>query len=235
MSIKAVLFDLDGTLLPMDYDGFLKLYFGNLAKRLTKYGYDPDALVKNVWAGTREMVKNDGSCMNENKFWDFFANIYGVDVLQDKVLFDDFYREEFIKAKEACGYDPLAKETVDLVKRLGMKAALATNPIFPMIATRQRIAWAGFDVDDFELCTTYENIGYSKPNPAYYTEIARRLNVDPGECLMVGNDVSEDMAAAKTGMKFFLLTDCLLNKNNEDLSGYPQGGFRELQEFIKLL
>ena len=235
MSIKAVLFDLDGTLLPMDYDGFLNLYFGNLAKYLAKYGYEPDALVKNVWAGTREMVKNDGSCMNENKFWDFFAGVYGIDVLQDKVLLDDFYREEFWRAKEACGFDPMARETVELVKALGMKAALATNPIFPMIATRQRIAWAGLERSDFLLCTTYENIGVSKPNPAYYKEIAKRLNVATEECLMVGNDVSEDMVAAKCGMQVFLLTDCLLNKNQEDISGYPQGGFRELQEFLKLL
>ncbi len=235
MSIKAVLFDLDGTLLPMDYDGFLKLYFGNLAKRLAGYGYNPDELVKNIWVGTKAMVMNDGSCMNETKFWDVFAEIYGVDVLQDKVLFDDFYREDFIKAKEACGFDPRAKETVDLVRSLGMKTALATNPIFPMIATRQRMDWAGVSGKDFELCTTYENIGVSKPNPAYYLEIAKRLNVATEECLMVGNDVAEDMVAAKAGMKVFLLTDCLLNKNNEDISEYPQGGFRELQEFIKLL
>lgn len=235
MSIKAVLFDLDGTLLPMDYDGFLKLYFGNLAKRMAKYGYDPDELVKNIWMGTKAMVMNDGSCMNETKFWDVIAEIYGIDVLQDKVLFDDFYREDFVKAKEACGFDPMAKETVDLVRNLGLEAVLATNPIFPMIATRQRIDWAGLKKEDFALCTTYENIGVSKPNPAYYSEIAKRLTVATEECLMVGNDVAEDMAAAKCGMKVFLLTECLLNKNNEDISAYPQGGFRELQEFLKLL
>lgn len=235
MSIKAVLFDLDGTLLPMDYDGFLKLYFGNLAKRMAGYGYDPEELVKNVWTGTKAMVMNDGSCMNEVKFWDVFTEIYGINVLQDKVLLDDFYREDFIKAKEACGFDPMAKKTVDLVKELGMKAVLATNPIFPMIATRQRMDWAGLKKEDFELCTTYENIGVSKPNPAYYTEIAKRLDVAPEECLMVGNDVAEDMVAVKAGMKVFLLTDCLLNKKEEDISGYPQGGFAKLQEFIKLL
>ncbi len=235
MSIKAVLFDLDGTLLPMDYDGFLKLYFGNLAKRMARYGYDPDELVKNIWTGTKAMVVNDGSCMNETKFWDVFVGIYGLDVLQDKVLLDDYYREDFVKAKEACGFDPMAKETVDLVKSLGMKVALATNPIFPMVATRQRMDWAGLKKEDFELCTTYENIGVSKPNPAYYTEIAKRLDVAPEECLMVGNDVAEDMVAVKAGMKVFLLTDCLLNKKEEDISGYPQGGFAKLQEFIKLL
>jgi len=235
MSVKVVLFDLDGTLLPMDYDVFLKIYFGNLAKRLAKYGYDPDALVKNVWTGTKAMVTNDGSVMNETKFWDVFTEIYGIDVLQDKVLFDDFYREEFVKAKEACGYDPMAKEAVEAVKKKGIKTALATNPIFPMVATRQRMEWAGVSKEDFALCTTYENIGVSKPNPAYYLELAKRLNVAPEECLMVGNDVAEDMVAEKVGMKVFLLTDCLLNKNGEDVSGYPQGGFGEFLEYLKTL
>ncbi len=235
MSIKAVLFDLDGTLLPMDYDGFLKLYFGSLAKRMAGHGYDPEELVKNIWIGTKAMVMNDGSCMNEIRFWDAVTEIYGEKVLKDKVLFDAFYREDFIKAKEACGFEPMAKETVDLVKELGMKVALATNPIFPLIATEQRIAWAGLKKEDFALCTTYETIGFSKPNPAYYEEIAKRLNVPPEECLMVGNDVSEDMVAEKAGMKVFLLTDCLLNKKEEDISCYPQGGFAKLQEFLKML
>ena len=69
----------------------------------------------------------------------------------------------------------------------------------------------------------------------YYKDIMSECGLNPEECLMVGNDVSEDMVAAKCGMKVFLLTDCLLNKNAEDISGYPQGGFAELQKFLELL
>ena len=49
---------------------------------------------------------------------------------------------------------------------------------------------------------------------------------------MVGNDVSEDMIAETLGMKVFLLTDCLINKENRDISGYPGGGFDQLMEYI---
>ena len=45
MSIKAVLFDLDGTLLPMDQDVFLKSYLGSLSKKLAPAGYDPKAIL----------------------------------------------------------------------------------------------------------------------------------------------------------------------------------------------
>ena len=52
-------------------------------------------------------------------------------------------------------------------------------------------------------------------------------------CLMVGNDVVEDMIAESLGMKVFLLSDCIINKHNADISRYPHGGFDELKAFLK--
>ena len=52
MAITTVLFDLDGTLLPMDQDLFTKKYFGALAAKLAPHGYDPEQLIKGVWAGS---------------------------------------------------------------------------------------------------------------------------------------------------------------------------------------
>ena len=77
MSIKVVLFDLDGTLLPMDQDVFVKAYFKGIAAKLAPYGYEPKALIDAIWAGTIKMIKNDGRRTNEEAFWDYFASIYG--------------------------------------------------------------------------------------------------------------------------------------------------------------
>ena len=52
---------------------------------------------------------------------------------------------------------------------------------------------------------------------------------------MVGNDVGDDMVAQELGMKVFLLTDCLINKHNVDISVYPHGSFEELMEYIRTL
>ena len=117
----------------------------------------------------------------------------------------------------------------------GYRLVLATNPIFPAIATESRIRWAGLEPKDFEFYTTYENSGYCKPNPDYYREILNRLQVSPGECLMVGNDVTEDMVAETLGMKVFLLTDCLINKEEKDISVYPNGSFEQLLAFVEQL
>ena len=113
-----------------------------------------------------------------------------------------------------------------------MRVILATNPIFPAVATRARIRWAGLDESDFEFVTSYENSCHCKPNPEYYRDILNRLGIDPEGCLMVGNDAVEDTAAKKLGMDVFLLTDCLINKG-VDITGYPQGSFDDLMAYIE--
>lgn len=233
MKLRCVLFDLDGTLLPMDQDEFTKAYFHLLAEKLAPLGYEPKALVDAIWAGTAAMVKNDGQCSNEEAFWNRFARIYGPRVVEEKPVFEEFYANEFQQARAVCGFTPQAAEAVMQIKAWGYTVALATNPIFPAIATESRIRWAGLRPEDFALCTTYENIGYSKPNPAYYSEIASRLGVAPESCLMVGNDAQEDTAAALVGMKVFLLTDCLINKEERDISTYPQGSFAQLLDYLE--
>ncbi len=233
MKITTVLFDLDGTLLPMDQEVFVKAYFSGLAKRLSMHGYEPNGLIKAVWTGTKAMIKNDGSKNNEKAFWETFTNIYGEKAMQDLPHFDAFYEEDFDKVALSCGFNEKAKKTVDEIKALGLRMALATNPIFPAIATQKRIAWAGLSHTDFELYTTYENCRYCKPNLSYYQDILSALNVRAEECLMVGNDVSEDMVVKGLGMQVFLLTDCLINKNNEDISAYPNGSFDDLLQYVK--
>lgn len=235
MSIKVIMFDLDGTLLPMDQEVFVNAYFKGLAKKLMPFGYEPKSLTDAIWQGTYAMVKNDGKENNEAVFWKAFADIFGEKVYQDEKHFEEFYKNEFQDVKNVCGYSEKAKEVVKTAKDKGLRVVLATNPIFPAIATRSRCRWAGVEAYDFEFYTTYENIGFCKPNILYYEEIVKRLGVKPEECLMVGNDVSEDMIAGKLGMKVFLLTDCIINKNNEDISSYPNGDFDKLIEYIKNL
>ena len=230
---KVVLFDLDGTLLPMDQDDFIKAYFGGLVKMLAVHGYDPEIVTKSIWAGTGAMMKNNGECTNEDTFWKNFAGFFGDKVYDDAPYFEEFYRTEFQKVADVCGFAPQANEVIQALKKANTRIVLATNPLFPAVATYSRIRWAGMKPEDFELVTTYENSRYCKPNLKYYEDILATIGVAPEECLMVGNDVSEDMIAEKLGMKVFLLTDCLINKDNVDISKYPNGSFGELMEFLK--
>ena len=235
MALTAVLFDLDGTLLPMDQDIFINAYFKGIAANLAPLGYEPKALIEAIWGGTIAMIKNNGEKTNEEVFWDYFSGVYGEDARKDEPHFAAFYETEFQKVQGVCGFNPNAARIVHGLKERGIRVILATNPIFPAIATESRIRWAGMEPGDFELITTYENIGRSKPYPAYYEEILRRQNLRAEECLMVGNDVRDDMVAEKLGMKVFLLTDNLINKADIDISRFPHGGFAQLEAHIDCL
>lgn len=231
MSMTTVLFDLDGTLLPMDQEVFIGAYFSRLAAKLAPHGYDPEALLKGIYAGIGAMVKNDGSCINEDAFWKTFCGLFGKRALEDKPVFDEFYRNEFQQVKESCGFAPEAACLIKRLKARGLRVVLATNPLFPAVATESRIRWAGLDKNDFELVTTYENSRFCKPNPAYYQEILDKLGLCAKECVMVGNDVQEDGAAARLGMRVFILTDCLIDRG-EGKDDLPRGGFDALGVYL---
>ena len=231
--MEAVLFDLDGTLLPMDQDNFVQGYFGLLCRKMAPYGFRPKALVDAIWSGTARMVANDGRESNETVFWKRFGELCGEEALSHRDVVEEFYREEFEGGRAFCGHNPKAAETVRAIRDLGYRVALATNPIFPRVATEKRIRWAGLEPEDFELITTYENIGCSKPNPAYYVEVLRRMDLKPEDCMMVGNDVEEDMVARDLGLDVFLLTDCMINSKGKDISVYPQGSFDALLTYVR--
>lgn len=231
--IKAVLFDLDGTLLPMDQDVFFKEYFKLLAAKLYPYGYtDVKRLVSVIWSGVDAVIKNDGSSTNEAVFRDWFVGHLPEAEPEHFDVLEEFYNNEFLSLRSICGFNADADRAVKKIKKMGLPVVLATKPIFPKVAVERRMEWAGLDRNDFVHCTHYGNSCYCKPASGYYREIANKLGVTPEECLMVGNDISEDMAAEGAGMKVFLLTDCLINTENKDISQYPNGGFAELLEYI---
>ena len=231
--IKYVFFDLDGTVLPMDQDKFIKLYFGALAKKLAPCGYTPDEVVSAIWDGTKAMLKNNSGRVNEELFWERFRAVLGDDVMRAVPIIDEFYTNEFFVAKAACGCNPKMREVLDLLHEKKIPLVLATNPVFPSVASETRMRWGGAVPEDFLFITTYSNSHYCKPNPDYYIEIINNLGVSAEDCLMVGNDVDDDMVAEKLGMKVFLLTGCLINKRDVDISRYPNGDFRDLLEYIK--
>ncbi len=230
--ITTVLFDLDGTLLPMDQAVFIRAYIGGMTAKLQPHGYDPKRLTKSIWQGTGAMTLNDGSRSNEAVFWEAFSGAYGRDLRPEEHLFNDFYHKEFQEVRHVCGFAPEAAQVIRWLKDRGITVALATNPLFPAIATHSRVRWAGLEPGDFAHITTYENSSRCKPNPDYFQEVLDALGVSPEECLMVGNDAVEDTAAQALGIPVFLLTPCLINNDNRDLSSYPQGGFPELMDYL---
>ena len=124
---KMILFDLDGTLLPMDQDVFASEYMKGLAAAAAPYGYEPKEFIKSVAAGTVSMVRNDGARTNEAVFWDVLRGVYGEKINTHLHIFDEFYRTDFQKISKVCGYSPLAADVIRQARDSGFRVALATN------------------------------------------------------------------------------------------------------------
>ena len=125
---KTILFDLDGTLLPMDQDEFMKAYMGTMAKKLAPHGYEAEKLVPAVWSGVKAMVMNDGSRSNEDAFWDTFCEVFGEKARDDAPIFEDYYQNEFQIVKNSCGYDASAKQIVTKLKEKGYRVISGKVP-----------------------------------------------------------------------------------------------------------
>lgn len=230
---KAILYDMDGTLVPMDMKEFTDGYFKLLAKKLSPYGIPADKLIASVWKGTAAMVKNDGSCKNLEAFWRVFYHETGISDTGIESVCDEFYANEFMQAKVFTRDNPLAKEAIRISHEKSPIVALATNPLFPMPGQITRMSWVGLLPGDFDLVTSYESDSFCKPNPKYYDSVCDRLSVKPSDCLMIGNDEEEDMYAACTvcGMDGYLVTDTMIPSKDHPWTG-PKGTFAEL---IKIL
>lgn len=230
---KNYLFDLDGTLLPMDIRKFTEFYLQALCRRFVpEIGIEAKTLVKAVWDGAGAMAKNDGTVLNSEVFWKTMNTVCDRDMRAYAEDFDDFYRNEFIEAKKATEFTPYAKKTIDFLKSRGVRLIIATNPIFPKAATYRRIEWAGLDPSDFEYVTVYDNCSSCKPNLNYYADICSFCKIKPEESLMTGNDVDEDMCASHLGFNTYLITDCLINRKDKDISVYRNGSFEDYFEYL---
>lgn len=203
--VRSLFFDLDGTLLGLDIDAFVPIYFQALARRFG--GILPaDALVNAILASTWAMVSDrDLSRSNEEVFWSDFLPRVGLGRERLDPIFTAFYRDEFPSLGHLARAVPEARRVLEHALSRGYRLVLATNPLFPRVAIVERMRWGGIHDVPFTMITAYEDMHACKPQPEYYQEILGVLGARPQECLMVGNDMQEDLAASLVGIRTFLV------------------------------
>ncbi|MDD4077519.1 MAG: HAD family hydrolase [Bacilli bacterium] len=233
--MNTFLFDLDGTLLPLREDEFIDIYFSGLIKRIVNANYSDKQFTKALWTGINAMRLNSGEKTNEEAFWSVFSEKMNCDRALLEAIFLEYYKTDFVETKNSTAPTPYAALCINVLKEKGYRLALATNPLFPQIATYQRIKWAGLNPNDFLLVTTIENSFYCKPNLKYYEWVLNTIGAKPEECIMVGNDIGEDMVAAHLGMRVYLLTECLINSKDENISLFEHGRITDLYQYILAL
>lgn len=230
---KAVLFDLDGTLLDINMDCFIPQYFRKMVIMAREAGYSvADRLVEQVWQATGVMIANRNSqLLNEEVFTEHFYRNWPIPREDFEPFFERFYAKGFPELKKHSRPFPGIPEMMQQVFDQGLKVVVATNAVFPLTALQQRLDWAGVGHFNYELITSYEVMHFCKPHPEYYQEIAGSIGVKPEDCLMVGNDIGEDLPAGTIGMKTFLVEDMLIDKG-QDLTPDWRGRLPDLYDFI---
>ncbi len=243
MGYRAICFDLDGTLLPMDIDEFMSAYFKRIAAFSATHGLDAELFLSALKAGTRAMAMNAGDQLNAEAFWGEFARIYGEDnmaaaghtIESVHAMADDFYENDFGRIGDGFRPNPAVAAAVSTLRAQGYPLVLTTRPMFPPAAVRHRLRWAGVDPDDFARITSYENSRSAKPRQTYYAENLAAMGVSGADVLMVGNNTMEDLAFMDLGADAWLVTDWLLDPVDFDIASVKHGSFSEFARWCETL
>lgn len=241
---RAICFDLDGTLLPMDIDEFMSAYFTRIGTFMGERGMDAQSFMEALKAGTKAMATHADGRTNEATFWDAFFPVYETATgapldeaarRQMHALADEFYDADFPRIGDGFTANPAAARVVNALAEKGYPLVLATMPMFPRRAVEHRLEWAGVDPAAFARITSYENATSVKPRQDYFAEVLAAIGVAGADVLMVGNNTMEDFAVLDLGVDGYLVTDCLLDPISFDLSQIRHGSMEDLAAWVEAL
>lgn len=206
----TLLVDLDNTLLGNDMETFIPAYLGALGKYLSDW-VPPEKMVDTMLAATRDMMANNDPRQTLKQAFDpSFYPPLGLDEVEMRVPLQEFYAHHFPTIQGVTQFRPAAPEFIQAAARRGYLVGIATNPLFPLTAITQRLAWAGLppESNGFCLVPSYETFHFAKPNPAYFAEFLGRIGWPDGPILMVGNDGDHDVRGGRAiGLPVFWVAD----------------------------
>ncbi len=227
--IRAILFDLDGTLLGNDMDRFMPAYFERLQAFMAPYD-PPDRFLPALLTAVREAIRWPDP---RRTVWERFLEAFERETKRPEgfwiPLFNRFYAEVFPSLRALVEPRSEARLLVERARMRGLRIAVATNPVFPEVAIRQRLEWAGLGDVPFDWVTTMENMHFTKPWPEYYLEVADHLQVPPEACGMIGNDRQQDIEPAQqVGMRTFWVCEVEDGKSHMD-----RGDLRQALQWLE--
>ncbi len=202
-NIKTILFDLDGTLLDLNMDTFLPHLLRALTKKISHLV--PNRLFIKYMVNSMQILnKNNGPETNEVLFNNYFYSKMPCPRSELVPLINEFFEEDFDDLKIFSRRMTGAKHLIQYLTDLNFDIIIATTPISPISTILHRLKWAGLENFHYTMITSCENSRACKPNYIYFKDILKTINRRAEDCLMVG-DENKDMLAANFGFKTFLI------------------------------
>lgn len=230
---RAILFDLDGTLCPMELEEFLGGYFKDIARFAAERGVDADRFARAFGAGAQAMAKRaPGGKTNYQVFWDTFFGVFDRAEADWEAMFAEYYDTRFGLIGADVEKNPATRRAIDVLVGKGYPLVLATQPMFPRRAVEWRLSWSGLDAKPFRYITRYDNSTAVKPQVEYYAEVLGRCGLRAEDALMVGNNTLDDLVASELGVDVYLVTDHLLDSQGRGLEGVAHGTMEQFAAWV---
>ncbi|MFA5864227.1 MAG: HAD-IA family hydrolase [Phycisphaerae bacterium] len=184
----AVIFDMDGVLVdsePFILKAAILMFTENGLKNI-----HPEDFLPFVGAG-------------ENRYLGGVAEKYHfpIDIERDKKRTYDIYLDII---KNHLKPLPGVHEFIHLCRQSGKKIALASS------ADRRKVHGNLTEIDlpteTFDAIVAGEDVIHKKPNPEIFLTAAKKLNIDPHDCLIIEDAVNGVAAAKSAGAKCLALT-----------------------------
>ena len=180
MKYKAILFDMDGVLIESEF-----LMRHSAIQALAEYGIE---------AKHEDFVEFTG--MGEDKFVGGVAEKYGHAYTFDmKERAYDYFGQQ---VKEMAHVPEGVKEMLEALHAKGFVMAVCSAADLRKV--RYNIQAIGVDESIFSALVTGSDVARKKPFPDIYLEGARRIGMEPKNCLVIEDAISGIQAAHAAGM-----------------------------------
>ena len=185
MPVKAVIFDLDGTLIEFRFD--YKVVRAEVKQFLVSQGFPPSLFSVNesvfdMLKKVEVFMRNNGKSKDE------------IEDVKEKAL--SIVERFELEAVRQTSLVPGAQETLEELKRMNLKLGLFTlNSSNATMQVLKRFRLEGL----FEAVVTRESVSRVKPDTSHLQKVLMLLNIEPREAIVVGDSIVDMKSAASLG------------------------------------